>query len=245
MSALSCAGLAFGHGGRPLCEGLSLELAGGQCWAVLGNNGCGKSTLLRTLAGLLPPLAGEIRLDGGALAPRPDRARARAVGLLLQEEHAAFWGSVLDYVLLGRYPHRHGLFGWSATDFALAHAAIERVDLRGRVDRPLSTLSGGERQRARLAQMLAQDAAVLLLDEPLQHLDLRHQQDTMALLRDLATRDGKALCMVLHDPQLAQRYCDHALLLSDDGRWQAGTREQLLRRDELERLYGCTVTLPV
>lgn len=245
MSALHCAGLAFGYAGRALCEGVTLELAGGQCWAVLGNNGCGKSTLLRTLAGLLPPLAGKVSIEGQALAQQPDRLRARAIGLLLQEEHAAFWGSVLDYVLLGRYPHRHGLFGWSAEDFAAAHAAIERVDLRGRVDRPLSMLSGGERQRARLAQMLAQDAAVLLLDEPLQHLDLRHQLDTMSLLRDLATQQGKAVCMVLHDPLLAQRHCDHALLLFDDGRWQAGTREQLLRRDELERLYGCPVTLPL
>lgn len=245
MSTLRCAGLAFGHGGRRLGEGLALDLIGGQCWAVLGNNGCGKSTLLRTLAGLLPALAGEIRIDENPLAQLPNRARARAVGVLLQEEPAAFWGSVLDYVLLGRYPHRHGLFGWSAADLAAAHAAIERVDLSGRVDRPLSMLSGGERQRARLAQMLAQDPAVLLLDEPLQHLDLRHQQDTMALLRDLATRYGKAVCMVLHDPLLAQRHCDHALLLFDDGRWAAGTRERLLRRDELERLYGCSVTLPM
>lgn len=244
MSALQCVGLAFGYAGHRLCEDLTLKLAAGQCWAVLGNNGCGKSTLLRTLAGLLPPLAGEIRIDGAALAQLPDRARARQIGLLLQEEHGAFWGSVLDYVLLGRYPHRHGLFGWSAADFALAHAALERVDLQGRQDRPLSRLSGGERQRARLAQMLAQDPAVILLDEPLQHLDLRHQQDTMRLLRELATRDGKAVCMVLHDPALAQRHCDHALLLFDDGRWQTGARDRLLRQDQLERLYGCTVTLP-
>lgn len=244
MSTLDCSGLAFGHAGRRLYAGVSLALAGGQCWAVLGNNGCGKSTLLRTLAGLLPPLAGELRIDGEALGRQPDRVRARTIGLLLQEEHATFWGSVLDYVLLGRYPHRHGLFGWSAVDFDAAHAAIERVDLRGRLDRPLSMLSGGERQRARLAQMLAQDPAVLLLDEPLQHLDLRHQQETMSLLRELATQQGKAVCMVLHDPLLAQRYCDHVVLLFDDGHWQAGTCERLLRRDDLERLYGCPVTLP-
>lgn len=244
MSALSCDRLAAGYPGRLLHEGLSLRLEPGQCWAVLGNNGSGKSTLLRTLAGLLRPLAGTILVDGRPLVDMSARARARAVGMLLQEESTGFWGSVLEYVLLGRYPHRRGLFGWSAQDLAIAQAAIGHADLAGRIERPLGTLSGGERQRARLAQMLAQDPAVLLLDEPLQHMDLRHQRDTMALLRALAASRRKAICCVLHDPVLAHRYCDHALLLFDDGSWRAGSSEQVLQREMLERLYGCPVALP-
>src|SRR5581483_1897102 len=198
-----------------------------------------KSTLLRTLAGLQRPLDGRVELDGVCVATMPARPRARRIAALLQEEAQVFWGNVLEYVLLGRYPHRHGVLGWSAQDVRLARAAIECMDLEAQLNQPLSTLSGGERQRARLALALTQEADVLLLDEPLQHLDLRHQLETLAWMRDLAIRDGRALCMVLHDPVQARRFCDHALLLFGDGRSAAGPSAGLLQRATLERLYGC------
>lgn len=241
MSALATRDLTIGYPGRTLVTGLAMRLEAGQCWAVLGNNGGGKSTLLRTLAGLLHPLAGKVDVDGVDVRAMAPVARARRVAVLLQEESAAFWGDVLDYVLLGRYPHRHGLFGWTEDDLAIAGAAIDRVDLAKRMHQSLSTLSGGERQRARLALMLAQDADILLLDEPLQHLDLRHQSETMRLLRELATARGKTVCMVLHDPLIARLYCDHALLVFDDATCETGRVESLLSKAKLERLYQCPV----
>lgn len=241
MTRLAAVDLALGFPGRVLCRGMQLELRPGECWAVLGNNGSGKTTLLHALAGLRPPLAGRVLLDGIEL-PRVGHAnRARKVGLLLQEEAAAFWGTLLDYVLLGRYPHRRWMLGADAEDEALARAAIERVDLAGRETRMLSTLSGGERQRARIALILAQDPDIYLLDEPLQHLDLRHQLESLALLRDLAQQRGKAVVMVLHEPARARRFCDRALLLFEDGGSRAGPAGELLARELLERLYGCPV----
>jgi iron complex transport system ATP-binding protein len=239
VNILGCDGLSVGYPGRLLCAALALRLEPGQCWAVLGNNGSGKSTLLRTLAGLQAPLDGKIRLDGVELPRLSARLRAGRIGILLQEESAAFWGDVLDYVLMGRYPHRHGLFGWTPADMGLARGAIERVDLSARLHQPLSTLSGGERQRARVALVLAQDPAILLLDEPLQHLDLRHQIEIISLLQRLAAEQGKTICMVLHDPLVARRFCDHALLLFDDTASLAGSARTLLQRDILERLYRC------
>jgi len=244
MNLLQARGLVTGFPGRPLVRGLDLSIEAGQVWAVLGNNGSGKTTLLHTLAGLRPPLAGAVDLDGRPLASFPAVARARRLGLLLQEDLGAFWGSVRDYVLLGRYPHRRSLWGWSEADFAAADAAIAAVDLDGRAQRALAGLSGGERQRARLAMLFAQDPALLLLDEPLQHLDLRHQRDLLEWLRTWAEGGQRAAFLSVHDPWSARRFCDRALLLFDDGSWQAGPAAALLEDDVLEGLYGCSLSEP-
>ena len=241
MTRLAAENLTLGFPERVLRQGVDLEVRPGECWAVLGNNGSGKTTLLHALAGLRPALSGRVLLDGVALPRVAHAARARKIGLLLQEEAVAFWGTLLEYVLLGRYPHRRWMLGADAGDEALARAALEQVDLAGREVRMLSTLSGGERQRARLALILTQDPEVYLLDEPLQHLDLRHQLETLALLRSLAQQRGKAVVMVLHEPARARRFCDRALLLFEDGRSQAGAVGELLAREVLERLYGCPV----
>jgi len=239
---LRTAGLATAYPGRPLVRGLDLRVEVGQVWALLGNNGAGKSTLLHTLAGLRAPQQGIVELDGVALDAFTAVARARRMGLLLQEDLSSFWGTVRDYVLLGRYPHRRSLWGWGEADLASAQAAIAELDLDGRALRPLGALSGGERQRARLAMLLAQAPALLLLDEPLQHLDLRHQREVLGRLRGWAGEGGRAVVMSLHDPWAARRFCDHALLLYDDGTWRAGRADALLDDATLEGLYGCALS---
>jgi iron complex transport system ATP-binding protein len=110
--SLAAEQLTLGFPGSVLCRRLSFELKAGQCWALLGNNGSGKTTLMHALAGIRRPIAGEVRLDGTPLSMLGATARARRIGLLLQEESVEFWGSVLDYACLGRYPHRRSLFGW-------------------------------------------------------------------------------------------------------------------------------------
>jgi iron complex transport system ATP-binding protein len=244
MKTLRAAGLSVGYPDRTLCRDLDLELESGQCWALLGNNGSGKSTLLHVLAGLRAPLRGGVQWAGIDLASLTHAVRAGAIGLLLQEEADGFWGSVREYVLLGRYPHRSWRPGWSSTDEAQADAAIQRMDLCGREWRALNRCSGGERQRARLAALLAQDPHVYLLDEPLLHLDLRHQFELLAELRRLAHEHGRTVVMVLHDPARARRFCDRALLLFDDGSTMHGRCADLIQREVLERLYGCPVEEP-
>jgi len=235
---LACAGLEVGFPGRLLARDLALQIRPGECWGILGMNGSGKTTVLHTLGGLRAPEGGRVELGGRAISGYAPRELARELGFLLQDEPGAFWGSLQEYVLLGRHPHARSLFGWGATDLERAERALDAVDLAGLSQRPLATLSGGERQRARIALLLAQSPKAYLLDEPLQHLDLRHQLEAMEIFRGLAEQ-GRAVAMVLHDTLWAGRYCDHVLLLPGDGDALAGPTSDLLTRPNLERLFRC------
>jgi iron complex transport system ATP-binding protein len=233
--------LALAYPGRLLLEELTLEFHPGQMWAVLGRNGSGKSTLLRALAGLHRAQGGAVRVDGRPLEDLPRREVALRIGVLLQEETREFWGSVRDYVLLGRYPHAHGLFGWSAQDEMVAQSEMATLHLLSMADRPYATLSGGERQRARAAALFAQRSPVVLLDEPLQHLDLAHQVAVLERLQQDARSRGTVVVLVLHDLLLASRYCDHFLLLHGDGRSSHGAGGEILSADRLSDLYGAAL----
>lgn len=230
--------LTVAIGGKVVCRELDIAIRPGECWCVLGQNGAGKTTLLRSLAGLHEPQTGTVGWNGSLLQAYTRRDLARHFGVLPQNEDGDFWGSVLEYVLLGRFPHRTALFGYSAGDEAIAQQALAQMELAELAQRPLNTLSGGERQRAAIAQALAQRAQCYLLDEPLQHLDLRHQVQVMGLFTKLKEQ-GCALLMVLHDTLWAQRCCDHALLQFADGRVLHGAAHELLTREHLEALYRC------
>jgi iron complex transport system ATP-binding protein len=224
--------------GRTLVDGLDLGLAPGHCCALLGKNGAGKTSLLLALAGLRPPEAGAVTIDGTPIALRPRREVARRVGILLQDETESFWGTTLEYAMLGRLPHDPAPFGADAAAVEAARAALAELDLAAHVAQPYRTLSGGERQRARLAQLLVQSPAVWLLDEPLAHLDLGHQVAVMRLVAKLAA-GGSAVMMALHEPLWAARVCGLALLLYDSGRFRLGPTQEVLTQEHLEALYGC------
>ncbi|MEO6421446.1 MAG: ABC transporter ATP-binding protein [Candidatus Nitrotoga sp.] len=230
--------LTVAIGGKMICRELDLMIRPGECWGVLGQNGVGKTTLLRTLAGLHMPQAGMVSWNGVALADHSRRNIAQHLGVLLQNEGGEFWGSVQEYVLLGRFPHRASFFGYNAQDEALAQQALAQMELKDLAQRPYNTLSGGERQRAAIAQALAQQAQCYLLDEPLQHLDLRHQAQLMQVFSRLKEQ-GCAFMMVLHDTLWAQRCCDHVLLQFADGHALHGTVQEMLTRAHLEELYQC------
>lgn len=230
--------LTVAIGGKIICRELDLIVNPGECWGVLGQNGVGKTTLLRTLAGLHMPQAGMVSWNGVALADHSRRNIAQHLGVLLQNEGGEFWGSVQEYVLLGRFPHRASWFGYNAQDEALAQQALAQMELEDLAQRPYNTLSGGERQRAAIAQALAQQAQFYLLDEPLQHVDLRHQAQSMQVFSRLKEQ-GCAFMMVLHDTLWAQRCCDHLLLQFADGHVLHGTVQEMLTRAHLEALYQC------
>jgi iron complex transport system ATP-binding protein len=230
--------LAVEIAAKTVCAGLELRVARGERWAVLGINGVGKTTLLRTLAGLREARAGEVALDGEPLAALTGRERARRRGMLLQSEHDEFEATVIEAVLAGRHPHVAPWSWESAADVAAARAALERVALSGLDERRLGSLSGGERRRVAIAALLAQDPALMLLDEPTSHLDLHHQVAILDLLAAAATPHGKALVMSLHDVNLAARYCTHALLLFGGGQTQQGPVPEVLAPETLSRLYA-------
>jgi iron complex transport system ATP-binding protein len=234
---LRAAGLEIAAGQRTLCRGLDFSVGAGELWAVLGCNGSGKTTLLHALAGLARPVAGKIEFESRALDAYARRDLARGIGVLLQREDQDYWGTLADYVMLGRYPHARSPFGGDAQNSAALARVLAEFDLAPHTAQSYATLSGGERQRARLAQLWAQDARVLLLDEPLQHLDLRHQQQTMKLIR-AATHAGKAALVVLHDLTFAA-HCDRVLLLDGDGGHAQGAAAEMLEPARLEALFGC------
>lgn len=236
--SLRATGLTLAVADRVLVRALNLTIEPGQFWAVLGPNGCGKTTLMHTLAGLRAPDGGSVTIDASR-----NGDRAPAAGVLLQSEPVPFWGSVYDYVLLGRFPHASSWFSWQRADADAARAALAVMDLEPLANRALAALSGGERQRARIAQLLAQAPRYYLLDEPLQHLDLHHQSAVLAHFARRAAAGGDGVLMVLHDTLWPGRCCTHALLLGARGQALAGRADAVLTLDNLEQLYGCKLRL--
>jgi len=239
-SLLATRGLTVAIAGVRVCSGLDLVVSPGQCWAVLGRNGAGKTTLLHTLAGLRSPVAGTIEFLGRSLATTGRRELARLRGLLAQDDSDAFPATVLETVLIGRHPHLSRWRWEGAEDLRIAREALVAADMAGTDARDVRTLSGGERRRVALAALLAQQPQLFLLDEPSSHLDLAHQIALLDRLVDAVRAGGKALVMVLHDINLAARYCDHALLLAD-GVALAGPAPELLRAERLSAVFGITL----
>jgi iron complex transport system ATP-binding protein len=238
---LACDNLTLQAGARVLCRELSFAIVPGEVWGVLGPNGAGKTTLLHALAGLVLPARGRVMLDHVPIATVHAAARARQIGILTQQEENDFWGSALDYVLLGRFPHAASWLGWQREDEDAARAQLDAVGLTALAGQRYTTLSGGERQRVRFAQLLAQAPRYLLLDEPLQHLDLRYQIALLQRMTVLAQQEGRAIVLVLHDALWPVRVCTHALLLDGRGGAQKGTARELLTRANLETLFGCSL----
>ncbi len=221
---------------RTLVRGLSLQVGRGSMLAVLGPNGSGKSLSLHTLAGLRPPRAGHLLISGRPLAGWPRRALARELALLPQNVEDPFPATVIETVLLGRHPHIARWQWESARDFAIASDALAAVGLAGYEERDVLTLSGGERRRAALAAVLAQTPRIFLLDEPTNQLDPNHQLEALQLLRERADA-GAAVIVTLHDPNLAERFADSALLIGKDGDWQCGRVADILTPQHLSTLY--------
>ena len=235
---LSTRGLDVGLAGRTFCRQLTLNVQPGECLAILGRNGAGKSTLLSVLAGLRPPDAGEVLVNGASYGILGARASALARGWLPQSRSEAFSSTVIETALVGRHPHLARWDWESEKDARIARQALAAVGLAELAQRDIQTLSGGERQRLAIATLLAQAPQLYLLDEPLAHLDLNHQIATLELFSALAREREIACVMVLHEPGLAVRFCSHALLLFGDGSTQQGGCDDVISSESLSRLYG-------
>jgi len=234
---LSCRGLALSVAGRTLLSNLDFDARAGECWVVIGPNGAGKTTLVSALAGLREPAAGEIAYDGKKISQLGPRERARIRGFLPQDSVDYFPASVLETALVGRHPHLRRWQWESASDIDRARSALAAFGLTGLDARDARTLSGGERRRLALAALVAQDPALLVLDEPSSHLDLGQQVAALDTLAALARDGGRALVMVLHDLHLALRYADHAIALGG-GRAIAGAAGDVLCAPTLSELFG-------
>ncbi len=244
MPSLKVSGLTFSYGPEPLIKDLSLELRPGDFMCVLGPNGSGKSTLLRLLTGFMKSSSGSVRLAGEEVSSIKPEKLARLAAYVASETATPYDFSVREMVLLGRTARAGFWHGYSAEDAAAAGLAIEETGIKALADRSINTLSTGERQLVFIAQALAQEARLLLLDEPTSHLDLKYKSGLMALLARLAGR-GLAVAAVLHEPALAGLGCDKALLFSGGGEYSFGPAAQTLAPARLAAAYGVPENSPL
>jgi iron complex transport system ATP-binding protein len=222
---------------RVVVDDLDLELTEGSFTAIVGPNGCGKSTLLRALGRLMRPEAGQVLLDGRAIARTPTREVAKVLGLLPQAPIAPEGLTVGDLVARGRHPHQSWLRQWSRDDEAVVAEALAWTDMAGLADRPVDALSGGQRQRAWISMALAQGTDLLLLDEPTTYLDLSHQIDVLELVGRLHAERGRTVVVVLHDLNLAARYAERLVAMKDGALVASGTPDEVLTEALLAEVF--------
>lgn len=236
QASLAARSLGIRAGTRELVTELSVEFRPGELTAILGRNGCGKTLTLHALAGLRLPQQGVVRLDGAPIQQLRRQAIARRLGVLLQDIEAGFSTTALESVLLGRHPHLKPWQWESAEDERLARESLARVQMADLAARSTENLSGGERRRVAIAALLAQSPGIYLLDEPTNHLDPQHQIAVLQLFREQA-HAGCTVIATLHDPTLAARFADRAILLFGDGRWVEGPASETLTSASLSELY--------
>ncbi len=221
-------------GGTTIVDGLELHVAAGSVVGLIGPNGSGKSTVLRSLYGALDPRRGAVLVDGRAIDELPQRAVARLVAAVPQEQPGDLDVTVRHVIELSRIPHRRRWASWSAHDDAIVMSAAEAFGVAQLLDRSLATLSGGERQRVLIARAVAQGCGVMLLDEPTNHLDIRNQ---FTLLHQVSSL-GCTVIAALHDLHLAARFCTHIVAVSEGRAVSAGPTADVLDATTIGRVFG-------
>ena len=227
------------YGSDVVVDDVTLDLGTPGITSIIGPNGAGKSTLLSMIGRLLPLDGGRITVDGLDVKAAAGSEVARRLAVLRQDNHLAARLTVVDLVGFGRFPHSRGRL--TADDRRHIDAAIDYLDLGAFRGRFLDELSGGQRQRAFIAMVMAQDTAHVLLDEPLNSLDLRHAVDIMRLLRRTADERDRRVLVVLHDVNVAATYSDRIVAMADGRVVAAGPPSELIRPDVLEEVYGLPV----
>jgi len=250
-SIIKVENLSFGYTQGVILKDLSFEVTQGTFLAIVGPNGAGKTTLLNLLCGLLKPKAGSIEIDAAHIESYSVKKLAQKLAVVRQEFVPVFDFTVAEMVSMARTPYL-GTFGFeSKTDKQFVAESLEMTDTRQFASRPLASLSGGERQRVFIARALAQNAAILLLDEPTSFLDLKHQVDIYDLLKRMQQEYGKTIVAVTHDINLAAQYCDEALLLGGtplcntsqngtqtDSSYRYGGTKDVFSTEQIEKAFG-------
>lgn len=229
------------HGGTTVLQELNFNVPERALTAIIGPNGAGKSTLLSLVSRLMPITEGQVLVAGRDVATTPTEALARIMAILRQDNQSTLRLTVRDLVGFGRFPHSKGRLG--PEDVRHVDEALEYLQLTPLAERFLDELSGGQRQRAYIAMVLCQDTPFILLDEPLNNLDMAHAVSMMGLLRRAVTERGKTVVMVLHDINFASCYADHIIALKDGRLAVAGTPAEVVQDEILSTLYGIPVSV--
>jgi iron complex transport system ATP-binding protein len=240
-SGLVLDGVTAGYGQGDVVRGVSLRVAPGEVVGLIGPNGSGKTTLVRVASRGLAPTEGVVLLNGKDPYRLSSRRAARLAAVVPQDVAPAFAYTVLEVVLMGRSPYLSPWGGGGADDWALARRAMSQANVQHLADRTVDELSGGERQRVVLAQALAQDAPILLLDEPTTHLDLRHVVDMLSLVWLQSRSEGRATLAIFHDLNLAGAYCDRIYALMEGRVVASGSPRDVITSDLLRRVFEADV----
>ena len=243
MIPLAAKNLTCGYGQRTVLEALSLEARAGEVLVLLGPNGAGKTTLLRALARFIRPLGGEVLLHDRDIWQFSADAASRELALMPQTERRDWPLSVEESVLLGRAPHRGWLLPYSAEDRAIVAAAIASTGLVALRERPITELSGGEWRRMIFARALAQQASVLLLDEPTAGLDLKYQHEVLSLASQLAKERGLTVVLTLHDLNHAALYGNRLALIAERKLVAVGPAREVITAELMQSVFDVRVTV--
>lgn len=242
MTVLELSGVSAGYGEHTVLRDVTLSVAQGEVVAILGPNGVGKSTLLNVALGWLRPTAGSVSLIGRPLASIGASERGRTVSLVPPVDHIAFEYSILEYVLLGRAPYIGRMQTPGSDDVEKAREALARVGMDAMAGHGVLETSAGERQLVLLARSLAQDPAVLLLDEPSAHLDLANKRRLVELLAREAA-GGRTIVLTVHEPEFAATIADRVVLLRDGALLADGVPDSVMTADLLTRAYGVPIAV--
>ncbi|MTH64209.1 ABC transporter ATP-binding protein [Paracoccus shanxieyensis] len=231
-------GLCVDVPGRRLIHDLDLALPGGQVIALIGHNGSSKSTLLKVLARQIGHSLGEVRFAGRPISDYNAQDYARGLAFMPQTTPPAEGMTVRELVALGRYPWHGALGRFGPDDHAAVEGAMQECGVTEFAGQLVDTLSGGERQRCWLAMMVAQAAGTLLLDEPISALDIAHQVEVLSLVRRMCHNQGRTAIVVLHEVNMAARFCDHVVAMKAGRLALQGSPDDLMRPEALEHVYG-------
>jgi iron complex transport system ATP-binding protein len=222
-------------------QDVSFQVRKGEFVGVIGPNGSGKTTLLKILYRLLSPQQGEVFFDRLSLEKMSRSEIAKKIAVVAQETYPAFPFRAIEMVLMGRSPYLGHLMFESPKDLEIAKKAMEWTEILPISQRPIDELSGGERKRVYIARALAQEPEMILLDEPTSNLDIHHQVEFLDLVLSLNREKGLTILMASHDLNLASEYCDRLLLLQHGKIYKMGSPEEVMTRENIERVYGCEV----
>lgn len=237
MARLYTQDLNVSYGERVIVKNLGIEIPDKKITTIIGSNGCGKSTLLKAMTRIIPHQSGSILLDGKSITKENTKELAKKMAILPQTQETASGLTVGEVVSYGRFPYQKGFGRLTKKDIEVIDWALEVTRLSEYKYHPADALSGGQRQRVWIAMALAQETEMIFLDEPTTYLDIAHQLEVLELLQSLNREQGRTIVMVLHDLNQAARFADYIIALKDGNIIKAGTCEEVISRDVLNKVF--------
>ncbi|WDV44409.1 ABC transporter ATP-binding protein [Clostridiaceae bacterium M8S5] len=242
-SAMKIENISFKYTDNLILRDLNFTVDKGEFLGILGPNGCGKTTLLKNMCNLLKPLSGNISVGNENISKTSHKELAKKIAVVHQFDNISFDFSVHDIVLMGRMPHQRRFSGETKKDYEVVERCMKVTDSWDLRDKKILQISGGERQRVMLARALAQEPEILLLDEPISHLDIKHQINILNLCKKLNKEDNLTIIITIHDINMALKYCKKIIMMNN-GQIEAYDKPEIvLTKENISNIYDIGVDI--